>query len=168
MPDGGVVQRSLRDAANQHLLERHGLRAQLQAVGVFVLGAAVFVLNRQDRPPAALALQGDTAGILAKFHHVADAGKLQAVGDHPQAPHGQKIPPALIEAFVVAARMFQPAFCRAAVFGPLFFHVDERPLPPAEAKVLDARKGQVLLFALHQLRRSQVTPAGRSSSTVTV
>ena len=57
-------------------------------------------------------------------------------------------------------------FGSAQVFGPLLFQMDERPLTPAKAEMLDAGHLQETVRA-HQVSLWQVTPAGRSVSTVT-
>ena len=52
---------------------------------------------------------------------------------------------------------------------PLVFHMDQRPLPPAEGKVLQAGEGEEVLRKINHPMRVQVMPAGSAdSSTETV
>ena len=71
-----------------------------------------------------------------------------------------------VKRFVVAALVQEMPFGGAQVFGPLLFQMDERPLAAAEAEMLDAGHLQVTV-GVHQASLWQVTPAGRSASTVT-
>ena len=77
------------DFADQHFFQRHGLGAELQTVGVVCLGGTVLVLHRQRQPQPGIVLEGHPFGAGAKFHHIADAGQLQPVADHPQSPYSQ-------------------------------------------------------------------------------
>ena len=91
---------------------------------------------------------------------------MQPVADHSQAPHGQQIAALFVKRFVVAALVQEMPFGGAQVFGPLLFQMDERPLAAAEAEMLDAGHLQITV-GVHQASLWQVTPAGRSVSTVT-
>ena len=104
-----------------------------------------------------------------EFHHVTLAGEAQSVGHDGQAPEDQGIAPPLPGGLVVGPSVEQVPLHRAQVFRPLVFHMDQRPLPPAEGKVLQSGKLEEVLVPVHgHPIRVQVTPAGRaSSSTVT-
>ena len=102
-----------------------------------------------------------------KFYNIADAGQPQAMADYPHAAHNQKITALFTKRIIMAAFVQQMTFDRAQVFGPLLLQMDQRPLPPAEAEMLDARHHQVIV-SVHQANLSQVTPSGRLSSTQTL
>ena len=71
-----------------------------------------------------------------------------------------------MKGFVVAALMQKVPFGGAQVFRPLLFQMEKGPLAAAEAEMLDAGHQQVAV-GVHQASLWQVTPAGRSASTVT-
>ena len=68
--------------------------------------------------------------------------------------------------FVVGAAVHQVSLHRAYIIRPLLLQVDQRPLPPAEHKVLQSRQHNGALLG-HPMRM-QLTPSGSLSSTVTI
>ena len=87
--------------------------------------------------------------------------------DHLHAPDDEQPAPPFGLGRIVAAAVFQPSLGGAAVFAPLLFQMDESPLPPTEAEMLDAGHQQVIVRVVHQQNLLQVTPSGSSSATVT-
>ena len=162
----GVKKGAAGNLADQHLLQGHCLRTELQAVGVVLLRGAVFILHRHGEPAALLSLQRDTIRVGAELHHIAGPGQAQPVADDPHAAHRQQVTPLFPKGIVVAPFMQQLPLDGAQVFGPLLFEVNQRPLPPAKAEVLDAGHQQVVV-CIHQDNLSQLTPAGRVSSSQT-
>ena len=56
------------------------------------------------------------------------------------------------------------AFHSPEILLPLLLQVDQRPLPPAEGKVLQAGEGEKVLITIDHPIRTQVTPEGRANS----
>lgn len=52
----------------------------------------------------------------------------------------------------------------SAVFRPLVFRTDQRPLPAAEAEMLNAGELELVGFPVHQCILVQVTPSGAGST----
>ena len=90
------------------------------------------------------------------------------MGDDAHSAHLKQTAALLPLRLVVAAGMVQPPLGGAEVLAPLVFQMDQRPLAAAKAEVLNAGEQQILRLVLHPFIRSQVTPSGRESSTVTV
>ena len=104
-----------RDGAAEHLLQTHGLRAQLQFIREVLLGLAHLVLHRFGPPPPLLALERDAVRIGMELHHVAFPRDPQRMGDHGEAAKDQQIAPALAKRLVVGAAVHQAALHRAPV-----------------------------------------------------
>ena len=88
----------------------------------------------------------------AKFHHVADPANPQTPGKDRQPPYNEKISPLFRLGSVVSIFMEDPPLERAAVFLPLAFDMDQRPLPAAKIKMLQAGKLQEFLFLISHRR----------------
>ena len=100
-----------------------------------------------------------------ELHHVAFPRDPQRMGDHGEAAKDQQIAPALAKRLVVGAAVHQAALHRAQILLPLILHVNQRPLPPAEGKVLKAGQLQEILVGINgHPMRVQVTPAGSAAS----
>ena len=76
--------------------------------------------------------------VAEKFDHVAAPGYAKARGLDTQPPNRQYVSPLLGKPLVVRPLVEDVSLDRPQVFRPLLFEVDERPLSPAERKVLDA------------------------------
>jgi hypothetical protein len=55
---------------------------------------------------------------------------------------------------------------RPQIFRPLLFEVDERPLPPAERKVLEAGELEVVVLRISHPMVDTVTPAGMAAVSI--
>ena len=73
---------------------------------------------------------------------------------------GQRVPAAR-GAAVMHPLMQDGAVRRAPALRPLVFEVDERPLPPAEYKMLKPGKLEVVRLGVDYPITVQVTPSGR-------
>ena len=169
VPSSGlaVEDRATGNLTNKHFLQRHRLSAELQTVGIAGFGGAALVLHRQRLPQPFVPLECDPVRGGTKLHHIAVAGQPQPVADNVKVPNCDKIPALFPHGIIVAALVQQAAFGGAQVFGLLLFQVDQRPLPSAEAEVLDAGHLQVVLPRHHD-SLWQVTPSGSVSSSQTL
>ena len=82
----------------------------------------------------------------AEFHHVAGSRQAQGRRKHPQAPDREQVPTAFPEALLMGPLVKQHSFRGPQVLRPLLFQVDKRPLPWAEAIVLEAGNLQIILL----------------------
>ena len=128
----------------------------------------MFVFHRHGTPAAFGVLKRHTLRVSPELHDIAVPAETQSVADDLHPPRDEQIAPPLRLGGIVAPVVLQPPFRSAKVLRPLLFEVDQRPLTPTEAKVLDAGHQQVILRGGHQDILSQVTPSGRVSATVTV
>ena len=72
-----------------------------------------------------------------------------------------------VRIWIMSALMQHFAFGGQAVFSPLLFNVDERPLPRTEAKVLNARYGEEVLLAKFRYPMTvKETPCGIALSSM--
>ena len=116
--------RDSRDAAHQHLFQRHGLCAELQPVSVAGLGAAMLVLDRHGLPEPFRALQGDALRVGPELDDIAVSAQAQPTADHlhPSGDEQTAAPFGLV--CVMAAGVVELAFDGAAVLRPLLFQMD--------------------------------------------
>ena len=71
---------------------------------------------------------------------VSDAGEPEAVRDERERPGNDNISPAFVEEWIVDPFMHEASLLGPEVLAPLLLDMDQRPLPPAEPEVLDARQ----------------------------
>jgi len=158
-----IEQRTLRDSAAEHFLQTHTLRAKLQAVGIYFLGNTVLVFHRIRSPQALPAAERHAVLIPEKFHHIAASGYAKVQGLDTQSPNRQQIASFFVKSLVVGAFMENIALHRTQVFRPLLFQMDQRPLPSAERKMLDAGKLKIVVFRINYPITVTATSAGIAS-----
>ncbi|MPM64278.1 hypothetical protein SDC9_111164 [bioreactor metagenome] len=160
-----VKQAATRNGADQHLLQTHGLRTELQLVRIPRLGFTPLVLHRHRLPKTLLPVKRNSGIVQIKFHHIASTGDSQRSGKDPHPPNDQQIAPAFGGLRIVGALMKQVSVHRAQIFLPQSLQMDQRPLPPAEGKVLNAREHEPVVFRIfHHSMHMQATPAGSAAS----
>ena len=109
-------------------------------------------------------MERNAFGVSVKFHHVALAGEPKLMGDHLQSSEDQRIAPVLTSCLIVGPAVEKIALHCPQVLLPLLLQVDQRPLPPAERKVLQPGEGEEVLGRIGHPMRIQVTPAGSADS----
>ena len=70
----------------------------------------------------------------------------------------------LTQSDVVCPLVQQLSLYRPQIFLPLLFHMNQRPLPAAEGKVLQAGEHQQLVVSIAHTNRKHSTPWGREAS----
>ena len=86
-----------------------------------------------------------------KFQHVARAGNAERARENAHIARDEEISPVFGKCAVVRVFMQDRAVRRAVILRPLVFDMDERPLPAAELKVLQAGElEEVLVIKVHQ------------------
>ena len=164
-----IEQSAFWNRAAEHLLQAHGLGAQLQFIRLMGFGLSPLILHGIRLPKPLLPLKRYAFGGGVEFHHVALAGKPQLMGDHLQSPEDQRIAPPLPGRLVVGSAVEKAALHSPQVLLPLLLQMDQCPLPPAEREVLQTGEGEEVLRKINHPMRVQVMPAGSAdSSTETV
>ena len=103
-----------------------------------------------------------------EFNNIALTAQAERKGVYAQTAGNDRVAAALAETFVMRTLVHQFTLNRAKIFRPLLLNVYQRPLPPAEAEVLQAGDHQAVIRLVHHESLSQVTPSGIFSATVTV
>ena len=119
------------DTAVEHFFETGGLGAELDAIAVFRLGAAVFVLHGVGTPCSFLSRQKHAGVVLMELDDVGHAGDLQALAAQGQAA-GDVQAGAVLALVGMGFFVKQAALRREDVFLPLPLDVDQRPLARTE------------------------------------
>ena len=122
----------------EHLLKAHCLGTELQPVRIVLLLVAALVLDRGRQPQPLPPGKRNAARVGTEFHHVAFPGHAVALRTHRHSTADQQIAPLFSEVGVIRPLVPQPTIHRQVVVRPLHFNVDQRPLPPAESKMLQA------------------------------
>lgn len=114
-------------------------------------------------------MECDSVGRAVKLQHITCTRHPQRSGENPDAPRDKQGSPTLLKPLIVCIFVHQFTVYCAKIVRPLVFHVNQRPLPPAEFEMLDARElEENLLRPVHPIR-IHVTPSGNCCvSTVTV
>ena len=164
-----VVQIARRYFTAEHLLQTHGLRRELCQIAQILFGCATFVLNGCDRKRPFLSKYGNTLGASAQLYGIALAAQSQTCRGDLHRPHNEQIPTLFPLVTVVNIAVQNITVYGAVILAPLLFHMNQRPLPPAKQKVLDAGKLQVLLFCVTHAMLSMISgsrPSSESSVTL--
>ena len=154
-PPGRLVEKcALRNVAHQHFFQRHGLRTELQPVGIVGFGASVLVLYGQGLPTSFNVLQRDPLRVDPKLHHVAVTAQPQPMADHLHPACEEQIAAPLALCGIVAAFVVKPPRGREMILDPLLLKIIQSPLPSAKAEMLDAGHLQVVIRIHHRLPAS--------------
>ena len=138
MPGLPIIKRPFRDIAAQHILQAHGLSAELERIAGILPGLAPLVFHGIGLPQPLPSGKRDAGASPAIFQHIALAGNPQPGREHADPPGDHQISPALLERGVVGVFMKDRPVRGAVVLCPLVLDVDEGPSPPAKAKMLQA------------------------------
>ena len=163
-----VEQRAAVNCAAQHLFKAHRLCAQLQFVTAVIFGLAAFVFDGVRQPQPFVPGKRNALRTAPEFNHIALTAQPERKGIYAQTAGNDSVAAALAETFVMRTLVHQFALDSAKIFRPLLLNVYQRPLPPAEAEVLQAGDHQAVVRLVHHESLSQVTPSGIFSATVTV
>ena len=77
-----------------------------------------------------------------EFHHIAGTADAQTIRENPQATQNQQITAQLMGSTIMRIAVENAAISGTLVLLPLLLDVDQRPLPGAIGKVLQAGKLQ--------------------------
>ena len=141
-----IVQESFRDLTAQHILQTKRLCRQLENIAVILFRGAAFVFDRNDAEGAFHTEHRDAVRIAVEFDRIAFTGETEPCGGNCHRPCDDAAAAFLTDGIVMHTFVHEIAVHRADIFLPLLLDVDERPLPPAEGKMLDAGQHQEFLL----------------------
>jgi hypothetical protein len=157
-----VVQGAGGHGCAEHLLERHGLGAQLDPIRESMAPAPALVLDGKGDPLSR------SASPLVELHDVSLAHDSEPLGTEGNGSRHSETG-ACFDPRGMGTSMQQRSFGRQPVLLPGLFHVNEGALALAKHEVLQAREREIIVV-VHggepnpQMSLSTSTPLGRASS----